>query len=114
MCVAAGVIFQNNFDTKALSQLVTDTQKFFTNRKHNQERWEISPLDWMKKSPEQYLTYIKNLEFFIDDMLINCKSYGAACVLGTDNSKMQYRMQYLEKLVESGINLDKIFFVKWC
>lgn len=100
-----------NFDTKSLLKLVADTQKAFTNRKQNQERWEINPLEWMNNNKEQHLIDLRNINFITEDIVPRYKQYGAVCILGAVNSTMQYRVQYCEKLVDSGISFEKVFLL---
>lgn len=110
LCSCAGVELPDNFDTKLLLELVMKTQRAFTNRKDKQERWEITPLDWMKNNPQQYLQDIKTLGF-TDDVLPKSKKYGAVCILGAVNSTMKYRMKFIEKLVDSGFEVSRIFLL---
>ena len=110
LCNCAGIELPNDFTSKSLLELVMNTQKLFTNRKSNQERWEINPLDWMKKNSKQNLEDIKTLGF-IDDILPKNKKYDAVCVLGAVNSTMKNRIKFLEKLVDSGIEISRIFLL---
>ena len=111
LCVAAEVALPENFDIKSLLQLVVDTQRSFTNSKQNQDEGEICPLEWMNKNPEQHLACIKTINLVTEDVLPSYQNYGAACLLGDVNSTMQYRMKYLEEVVNSGVDLDKIFLL---
>ena len=104
LCIEADIDLPASCDAKSLLQFIVDTQKYFTNRKPKQERWEVSPLKWMQKNPGLCFECLKNLGF-TEDILPKNQNYNAICILGSTSPSMHDRMDFIEKLVAN----NKIF-----
>lgn len=78
--------------------LVEETQKKFTVRKDHQERWQVSPLDWMKLPDNQ--EHLQKLGF-VNEVLPQSFSPDAICILGATRRRMKDRIRYVKTLLKA-------------
>lgn len=106
-------IFPNrdNYNDLALDMLnfVKMTQKHFTVRSGHQERWEITPSQWMLDNYESNLEHLENLGF-INQLKPSNLNNDAICILGATSKTMQIRINYTESFIEN-TSTDKIILL---
>lgn len=110
LCKYANINLPDFLDTELLLKLIFDTQILFKNRKHKQERWEVIPLDWMKKYSKQSLVDLQILKF-AEEILPKKDFYNNICILGAVNYTMQIRISWLKNLIDSGLRVKNIFLL---
>lgn len=85
-----------------LLELVQLTQKHFTKRTAQQERWEVTPDAWMqtidKTQAHQALQQLSLTEKITPHNI----TPDALCILGSSYKTMQKRLSYAHELIESG------------
>ena len=79
-------------------ELVRISQENFVIRKGNQERWDVKKKTWMTSDVSEKL---KTLGYF-SSVTPALRDYNILVVLGARKTAMQSRIDYLDKLVESG------------
>lgn len=90
--------------------MVQETQAKFTLRKGIQERWQVSPLEWMAQEPEKIM---KNLEMlgFVKEIVPQQKTVDAICILGATLPTMEKRITYVNQLIQAGIQANAIILL---
>ena len=81
-----------------LLSLINETQAKFWNRQGGKERWEISPLRWMKDHCAQVWPSLGKLGCLhaVEPEIGSC---GTVCVLGASKYRMESRLRFLVNLM---------------
>lgn len=93
-----------------LLQMVQVTQQKFTLRQHGQERWEVKPLDWMKKNKTTILQDLRTLGF-VEEVSLQTNKADALCILGATRPRMTERVAYAETLIQQGFQTNRIILL---
>jgi hypothetical protein len=106
--------FQNKHNYEDLAadilEFVQLTQKYFTIRSGNQERWEIIPHEWMTKNEPENFQLLKTLGMTLA-IEPKVQAIDALCILGGAMSRMRDRMDYAALLVENGLKAHKLILL---
>lgn len=102
---------RDNYNDLALDMLnfVKMTQKHFTVRSGHQERWEITPSQWMLDNYESNIQHLEILGFISQVKPSNLNN-NAICILGSTSKTMQIRMDYTQSFIED-TSTDKIIML---
>ena len=90
--------------------IVRETQENFTIRNGEQERWEVHSLNWMTQNKERLRHNLKTLGF-IEAIKPQQQSVDAVCVLGATTAKMADRIDYVESLIQAGLQTKSIILL---
>ena len=91
-------------------EFVKLTQKYFTIRSGNQERWEIKPHEWMMKNKAENFKLLKILGMTLS-VGPKFQNVDALCILGGKMSNMQGRIDYVALLLEKGLKANNLILL---
>ncbi|BDB96131.1 hypothetical protein [Candidatus Hydrogenosomobacter endosymbioticus] len=93
-----------------ITKVVEATKTHFTLRSGNQERWEVSPQEWMLQNKEKIISDLKTLGF-ISAISPRHKYTDAVCILGASAQRMEYRIRYANFLIGSGMKVRSVILL---
>ena len=105
-------VFPKRDNTSLLFQdvlhFVELTQKYFTIRTGNQERWEVQPTAWMTENIDESASALKNLKL-TDSISPTNSNPDLIAIFGAAMGAMKSRFNYIDKLYKS--NTIKVNFL---